>query len=196
MHIDTSDFTRMAEKYKARAQNISVNPFGPAGRAEISAEIMDLLSERLDESEGITIDQEKAFYAEHKVGAYGGGFEADFRIAKDNTKVNPQERINPGGKILGTGRLFADASVVSKTRSGSGTDFTLQNTTAMMQPYDKSVPSKSLVYYLRHGWRGPKAHMIPRPGFFRSIALKGYVSQVLSKRINLLLSAAGFVRKG
>lgn len=193
MYIDTSDFTRMAEKYRSRSQNISTNPFGPAGRAEISADIMDLLSERLDESEGITIDQEKAFYADKKVGVYGGGFG---ELAHDKTKVNPQERLPNKAKILGTGRLFADASVVSKTKSGIGTDFTLQNTRAMMTPYDEDVPTKSLVYYLRHGWRGLRAHMIPRPMFFRSIAFKGLMTEVLSKRISLLLSAAGFIRKG
>lgn len=162
------------------------DPFGHH-KKDIKSEAINCLEAALDESEKITLTQEKDFYKNNHVGVYGGGFG---QLATDLTRVNPQEKLDSSASILGRGRLLQD-SFVESGMDGMLAYFSLSSN-AEMQPYDDSLDSRPSAYYLRYGWKTDKKHMKPRPGFFERVARKGI--GILARYSTKMLESVGFRR--
>jgi hypothetical protein len=179
LRVDTSDWGKFINATKSRSRALATNPFQGYQR-EIKNEIIGLLDTALGESEGITLAAQKQYYKERHYGMYGGG-----AGERDLTKVNPQEKLGatlPGGGLLG--KAFVNTASVGEQAS-----FTLMSN-AVMKPYDADLPARPAAYYLRYGWKTTKKHMVPRPGFFRRIAISGM--KLFARRSAQLLRSVGF----
>ena len=203
MYIDTSGFTRLAEKYRVRANNISTTPFG-GHKDAIKLEIKMALYEAMMAGENITLSDQIDHYKRTGKGYFG----AD-SAGRDRSSISPQEFIDPSrtsdfgrpkDHVMGEGRMHGSSYVLDDTSRGNIT-FSLE-TAAKMRPYAPTSQSpnreaRPLPMYIREGWSSidPKhrASMIPRPQFFERVARTG--RYILGTHLPHLLEAAGFIRK-
>lgn len=206
--VDWSGVLELAAKYDARAAEMKNNPFGD-NRKYIAGALKQSLREALDMGK-LSQSAQDEHYASTGTGYYGSYGEQ----LTNQGLVNPQETLDPGGlqRALSRNRISPSSQSFHGSAAGiyRGTDngsMTIDLTTkATMTPYPNRnpatgeltfhSPTRSLAYYLRHGWvddLNRNHRMNSRRKFFEYVIdkFKPYVRRLSP----MLMRMSGFLPK-
>lgn len=196
-NIDLTNVAEFVNETKRRYTAIKTKTVSNV-QEEIKNVINPLFVKVLTEGENLTLTEQKEIYQATKKGPYG-----QLSGEHEMSRINMQERIDPGQSVLGQGRMYENREHIFTTNDGS-VEWDLI-THATMTPYptnakNKTVadlPNKPLMYYMRHGWRDPNNfnhHMKPRP-FGNLLAVSAKLDKIFAKVNHPLIKSWGFKEK-